>query len=130
MDNRWTIDEARTRLDEIAARAIAGEPQVLTLDNGRTLVVQAGGGPAEQDLAVDRELNRRFVEHLRAAPKGDWALERMEIKPRDVDFWCTCWIPSPSPRRSNQLTGCPRPSMLGWCVRISEACTSVPSRIV
>ena len=87
MDERvWQLQDAKNKFSELVDRAADGEPQVVTKRGKRTAVLVSAdeyarlkgrttGGAAD------------FVQHLLAAPKGDFALpKRTKTKLRRVDF--------------------------------------------
>jgi len=88
MDERvWQLQDAKNKFSELVERASEGEPQIVTKHGKRAAVLvsveayarlrgREAGGPASD-----------FVQHLLAAPKGDFTLpKRGKWKLRRVDL--------------------------------------------
>jgi prevent-host-death family protein len=83
----WSLQDAKNRFSAVVAAAVNGTPQTVT-KRGKAAVVVLSMAEYER-LTRRTEPNRpSFVEHLLAFPQGDgdFEIERLQIKPRDIEF--------------------------------------------
>ncbi|MGP3699621.1 type II toxin-antitoxin system Phd/YefM family antitoxin [Rhodobacter sp. NSM] len=79
----WTLQDAKNRFSAVVEAALAGVPQEVSR-RGRPAVVVLSLDEYHRLLSGARDGRGSFAEHLLAFP-GE-AGERIEVKPRDVDF--------------------------------------------
>ena len=77
----WDFDEARQRLDDVVLRALAHEPQLVSCDGGRAVVVLS-----EDDY--DRLVPPRdMIDFLQSSPLAEAiAAGELELPERRADF--------------------------------------------
>jgi len=79
----WTLQNAKNKFSTVVDAALAGMPQEVTR-RGKPAVVILSASEYHQLLSEARQSRGSFVEHLLAFPAND--IERLEVKPRMVDF--------------------------------------------
>jgi prevent-host-death family protein len=81
----WRLSDAKSKFSELVARARDGEAQVVTKRGKRVAILIS----AEEYAHLLGKSSRRaidFVQHLLAAPKGDFTVpRRSKWKPRQAD---------------------------------------------
>ena len=82
---RWSLQDAKNRFSAVVAAAAKGAPQTVT-KHGKPAVVILSVAEYERLTGEHTAPRPSFVEHLLAMPKDDGAFERLQIKPRDIDF--------------------------------------------
>lgn len=81
----WSLQDAKNRFSAVVAAALAGEPQRVTR-RGKPAVVVLADEEYERLRLFEKAAAPTFVEHLLAMPQDDREFERLQVKPRDVDF--------------------------------------------
>jgi len=82
---RWSLSEAKDHFSELVDAARAGRPQTVTR-HGKAAVVVLKAEDFERLKDEGRTPKKSFVQHLLDMPKGDIEIERLPVKPRDVEF--------------------------------------------
>ena len=81
----WPLQDAKNRFSAVVAAALAGEPQRVTR-RGRPAVVILADEEYERLRHLEKAKAPTFAEHLLAMPQDDGEFERLQVRPRDVDF--------------------------------------------
>ncbi len=81
----WPLQDAKNRFSAVVAAALAGEPQRVTR-RGKPAVVVLADEEYERLRHLEKAKAPTFVEHLLAMPQDGGEFERLQVKPRDVDF--------------------------------------------
>ena len=85
-DGVWTVDEAKSALEAVIAKAQAGEPQRITANGKEVVMVTKIEGPGATD--TERRTDRpTLAEYLLSIPKGgDVEFESSNLPARPVEF--------------------------------------------
>lgn len=83
----WTLQDAKNRFSAVVDAALAGRPQEVSR-RGRPAVVVVAVEEYRRLLSEAGQGRGSFADHLMAFPggAGDGAVERAEVRPRDVSF--------------------------------------------
>jgi len=83
---RWTLQDAKNKFSAVVDAAVKGTPQHVSRRGLPAVVVIS----AEEFEAMRGQwkprTSRDIIDHLLAMPKDDGEFERIEIRPRDIDF--------------------------------------------
>ena len=80
----WTLQDAKNRFSAVVEEAMAGRPQEVT-KRGKPAVVVISSEEYARLVGFAGAARERFADHLLAFPSAE-PIERMEMKPRDVEF--------------------------------------------
>lgn len=80
----WSVQDAKNRFSEVV-KAARRQPQTVT-KHGKPAVVVVAAEEYERLRKLEQLKAQSFTEMLLAMPQGDVAFERIEAKPRDVEF--------------------------------------------
>ena len=80
--NTWSMQDAKNKFCKLANDAYAGTPQFVTKRGAPMVAV------VNADYLKDLQKNSQpsFVNFLLSMPKDDQEFERLEIKPREIEF--------------------------------------------
>ncbi len=81
----WQLQEAKNQFSAVVEAALAGEPQRVTR-RGKPAVVVLADEEYERLRHLEKAKAPTFAEHLLAMPQDDGEFERLQVKPRDVEF--------------------------------------------
>lgn len=81
----WQLQEAKNQFSAVVEAALAGEPQRVTR-RGKPAVVVLADEEYERLRHLEKAKAPTFAEHLLAMPQDDGEFERLEVRPRDVEF--------------------------------------------
>jgi antitoxin Phd len=82
----WSLQDAKNSFSAVVDAACKGTPQMVTKRGKPAVVVLS---VAEYERLTGKAKNRTsFIDHLLTVPQGDdeFEFERVQIKPRDVNF--------------------------------------------
>lgn len=80
----WSLQDAKNKFSAVVEAASKGTPQTVTKRGKPAVVVLAVAD--YQRLRQHKQPKGSFIEHLLAMPKGGTDFERLELKPRDIEF--------------------------------------------
>lgn len=78
-----TLQDAKNRFSAVVDAALAGRPQEVSR-RGKPAVVIVSAAEYRRLVAAAQARRESFADHLMAFPGPD--LERMEVRPREVDL--------------------------------------------
>ncbi len=84
----WSLQDAKNSFSAVVEAASSGVPQTVT-KRGKPAVVVLAAAEYQRLRRNDAKDRPSFVEHLLAFPQGDdedFEFERIDIKPRDIEF--------------------------------------------
>lgn len=81
----WPLQDAKNRFSAVVAAALEGEPQRVTR-RGKPAVVVIADEEYERLRHLEKAAAPTFAELLLAMPQDGGEFERLQVKPRNVDF--------------------------------------------
>lgn len=79
----WNLQDAKNKFSAVVEEAMAGRPQEVT-KRGKPAVMVLSVEEYRRLVTAAGETRGSFTEHLLSFPSED--IDRMQAKPRDVDF--------------------------------------------
>jgi len=84
-EKSWSLQDAKNKFSAVVDAALDGEPQLVTR-HGKPAVVIVAADTFERLRGLDRADAPSFARTLLAMPQDDGEFERMNARPREVEF--------------------------------------------
>ncbi len=82
----WTLEDAKSRFDDLVDAALEGSPQTVT-HRGRPVVVVTAVEDCDRTCGTEKADTPNFIDHLLAIPNGgpDDLFDRHPLRLREVE---------------------------------------------